>query len=253
MTSAAQQLHETWVFFLQGFHFHQHKFQTIVTFFLSLGFAGWLGALMHQLWERFTKWVQRPALAEISVEEWRSFIDLVNGASTLADGAGKLSLAASNTAKAAEAMATKAGQDNDTVAASVNNVNGRLDLVDGAITGLRAQVQRLEMSPVPQLDSQGAVVPADFKMFQLEVSNTLDELREEIRLFKEDIDGRVLMVEFETSESKAGDEVLAKGLEAIHESTLGFNIEDQVAVAPKRGRGRPLGSKNKVSKKRKKK
>lgn len=242
--------HEIWVFFLQGFHFHQHKFQTVVTFILSIGIAGLVASVLGKLWDRGEK----PFIpARISVEEWQSFKELADATTKLVEGAGKLSVAASNTSKAAQEIAASASADaikalqaNDIVAFSVGALTKSL----GA---LAAQIQRLEMSPVHQVDAQGAAIPADFKVFQLEVSNTLDELREEIRLFKEDIEGRLTMIEFEASEAKA-ETAIVEGLAEINESTLGLKLPDDVVplIPPKRGRGRPIGSKNKKKSRKKK-
>lgn len=240
---------QLWSFFLQGFHFHTHPLQTVVTLLLSIGLVTKISQLLYDLAEHVRT---RPTYVRITSEEWQNFKEIADAGVGLAESAGKLALAASDTATAAEASAAKANHDNDAVASSVNAVNSRLDAIrvdadhaltiantaTDALTAIGVRIQRLEAVPTPQVDAQGALIPSDFKTFQLEVSNTLDELREEIRLFKEDMDGRLTMIEFESNESKA-EAAIVNGLAEIQPTI------EEASIPVKRGRGRPLGSKNK--------
>lgn len=161
-----------WVFFLQGFHLHTHALQTIVTLLLLVGLVGAIGTMIQTFVKRFIAWHAKfVAAALISKDEWFEHKRLVG---------------------TIETTASQAKRESSHAVAEVDNLRLR-------VGGLDTRLQHLELAPtysVPQAPPPVPAMPAMIE-FRLEVDNIVDEVRENVRLFREEFEQRLMLLEDE--------------------------------------------------------
>lgn len=169
---------EIWVVFLQGFHFHTYPIQTVITIVALFSVTtSIVGTIVYQIMKLVD--VVKTLLSIAS--EWTEIKNWISRTQTLAQ-------TASN-----EVSAYKAAISNLQQVASV--LNDRLNGVD-------ALTRRLESASTPQANAEGQALIST-KEFQLETSNTLDEIREEVRVFMEGVDQHLTALEVEAETKKA--------------------------------------------------
>jgi hypothetical protein len=163
-----------WVFFLQGFHLYTHTLQTILTLLFLLGIAGVLGSLISSFVKKLIAFhAQVVNGVIISKDDWFEHNRKVG--ETLSSAAEASRRAADADIRAAAAIA------------EVNKVVSR-------IVGIDSRVQRMETAPLPNTQS---TAPPEFKEFRFEVDNAVEEVRESLRLFKEEFEQRLMLLEDE--------------------------------------------------------
>ena len=147
-------LTQLWLFFLQGFHFHTHRIQTAVTVVLLLAVGATIIEALATVAVVIRNWFRRVNNQAVITKQ-----DFFNMNAALGSA-----VSASNYAK------TCVIADRSTIA----GFDTRLVGFDTRLTGVDALVRGLEKAAITP--------PANIKEFQLELSNTLDEIRQDVEL-----------------------------------------------------------------------
>jgi hypothetical protein len=165
--TAYEQLHQMWIFFLQGFHLYTHPGQTLVTFLFFLAFSAAIGSSIVDAVKRIKVWIRiLDAAAVCSPDDFGGMKNrLGHLESTTATAAGD--------ARRAQAAATAAVA---TASDAANKSREAISVLtqDGVCLGsklveLGTRLSALENAPTTNYQEQ-----------ILELSNQVDALTEEV-------------------------------------------------------------------------
>jgi len=157
-------------FLSQGFHFQTHAVQTIVTcVFLAAVTGVFVKAIYEVIYDSVVRRRWGFGSARITVNEWLEAKRQLGQADT-------------------DALKAVGFANNASLAAQTCH-----QAAVAALTDFSNRLTALESAPKPQPDT----ISPSFTELRLETSNTLDEVREEVRVFMEGVEQRLTTLEVE--------------------------------------------------------